>query len=156
MAKNMERTWIELLNACMGNKLKPPADCGDNLLWAYVTILRGPDIKESDSHYIKFIFTCPLRGKACLLSCDVNEYLGLKQREIEEGFLAIYKQLDDYRHYLSHIMYAWEYFYPKVANVLRALLEHRDWQEDNIRNLAKEYKQHVDEWLESKEIFMEE
>ena len=53
-------------------------------------------------------------------------------------------------------MYAWEYFYPKVANVLRALLEHRDWQEDNIRNLAKEYKQHVDEWLESKEIFMKE
>jgi len=53
-------------------------------------------------------------------------------------------------------MYAWEYFYPKVANIIRVLLEPQDWQENKIKELAGEYKKYVDEWLESKEIFMKE
>ena len=146
MPKNKERTWMELLKACMDYK--------PDRLWIYVTALRGPDIMEDDNDYIKETFTCPLRGKARYLE-DVDTYQGLSPEEIEGTFLTIYKNKDRYQHYLMHIRDIWSYFYPKVANVLNALLIHGDWQENEIKNLSKEYKQYVDEWLESEEIFME-
>ena len=150
MPKNKERTWIELLKACMDYN----PDMFYNRLWMYATILRGPDIME-DNYHIKETFTCPLRVKARYLA-DIDEYERLSLEEIEETFLAIYENKNKYDHYLMHIRDAWSYFSPKVTDILDIFLAHNDLQEDKIKNLAKEYKQYVDEWLESEEIFMKE
>ena len=150
MAKNKERTWMELLKACMDYK----PDMFHNRLWIYVTALRGPDIDDEEG-YVKMTFTCPLRVKARYLD-DVDAYQGLSLEEIEGTFLTIYKNKDKYQHYLMHIRDIWSYFHPRVADALNAFLIHGDLQDDEIKNLARKYKQHVDEWLENKEIFLKE
>ena len=108
MPKNKERTWIELLKACMDYK----SNGFNEVLWAYVTALRGPDIiiafAETDRH-LKAVFTCPLRGT--YVNMDVRDYLKLLPIHIENAFKKLNdeKKIYTYTHYLDHIKMVWQY-----------------------------------------------
>ena len=149
MPKNKEKTWKQILKEC------EDYDSSGRLSWAYVTALRGPDIMvglASNSFHIKAIFTCPLRGKINEAP-DVRAYGDMSLLYFEEVFNHL-NYLDteiQYRHYLSHIKSVWRFFNPKVERILEELGNVPD-----VKELARQYKEAVDEWLESENLIVKE
>ncbi len=146
MPKNKEKTWKQILKEC------EDYDPSGRLSWAYVTALRGPDIAESFAPSIMLVFTCPLRGKASGCLPDVTSYI-LLPHDFEEVFNHLnYRDTEiRYRHYLSHIKSVWRFFNPKVERILEELGNVPD-----VKELARQYKEAVDEWLESENLIVKE
>jgi len=143
--KNKDRTWKELLDMC--------AELGDKICWDYVTALRGPDF-VSDDDSVKYVFTCPLRGKVKYpLILDVNKYESLSLEDFEKAFLEVSNNKEEYGHYIFHIEDIWLYLNPKISRILSDL-RLLDLDEDSIKKLAHKYKKYMDEWLENEEIII--
>ena len=123
--------------------------------------MRRPDIIAPE-RYLKAVFTCPLRVKSQVFTDAIDYWEQLSLHHFETVFLYLgdEKKRYQYLHYLEHIRLAWSYLSPKVADVLDKLIGESSLSEElNDRELAYryevykklacEYKEYVDEWLNS-------
>ena len=138
--KNKDKTWRDIMQEI---------EKDDDVLWHYITALRGPDV---DLPYVIEIFTCPLRAR-CEQSLDVKEYLALSEEEIIKGFFTILNDKRKFGHYIYHIQAIWNEFYTPIARLLeevffRELISHITG--------AIQYMKLVNEWLENKNVIIRE
>jgi len=144
---NGEKSWREII---MEISRKP------EVLWRYVTALRGPDTTEC-AHIAKAIFTCPLRGR-CAHAFGKEEFAALSLGEIEQGFVITHEHRYELYHYLQHIAAVWEVFCPPLGGLLtdvflRGVVSPPG--DDGLKKAAQRYTELLEEWMRSKYVIME-
>ncbi len=145
---NGEKSWREII---MEVSRRP------EVLWHYVTVLRGPDTIEC-AHTAKAIFTCPLRGR-CAHALGKEEFAALSLGEIEQGFVVTHEYRYELHHYLQHIAAVWEVFYPPLGELLtdvflRGVVSPPG--DDGLKKAARRYVELLEEWMQSECVIMKE
>jgi len=140
---NGEKSWREII---MEISRKP------EVLWHYVTALRGPDTIEC-AHTAKAIFTCPLRGR-CAHALGREEFVGLSSEEIGKGFAAVYERRHELYHYLQHIAAVWKVFYPPLGKLLTGAFLRGSIPDISPKEAARRYIKLLNEWMQSKHVII--
>ena len=139
--KNIDKTWRDIIREIE----KDP-----DVLWHYITALRGPDVGvDSD---VKVVFTCPLRGR-CIQALGVEEFLRFVKEEgdVVQVFTLLLRRRRELNHYIQHVISVWKDFYPSIARVLEdVFFEEKIKPKDG----ADQYVKLVNEWLEDENLFI--